>query len=119
MYISDPTVEIDERIEPKHRPMVRAPRHDDVARRILYWKMRYPAIPALLCKRDSEGAFKLSPVSIAGLTHMGVRFSKFAFVYFSLLFGWKPCPDSRGIISPKLLQFVASFSQKNPRAMGA
>ena len=111
-YISDPRVEINERIEPKHHPRVRAPKHGNVARRILYWERRYPTIPALLCKRDVKGAFKLRPVSIVGLAHMGLQFANYMILYPSLYFGWKPSPASWGIISSLLLQFVASFSPK-------
>ena len=70
-YISDPRVEINERIDPAAHPKVRVPKQANVIRRILYWKRRYPTIPVLLCKRDVKGAFKLLPISIRGLTHMG------------------------------------------------
>ena len=35
-YISDPRVEINERIDPKTHPRVRVPRHANVIRRVLY-----------------------------------------------------------------------------------
>ena len=117
-YISDPRVEINERCEPKLHPRVRVPQHGHVIRRVLYRKRRYPAIPVLLCKRDVKGAFKLLPVSIVGLAHMGVRFAEYMIVYLSLFFGWKPSPASWGIISSLLLQFVASFIPRDKYAMG-
>ena len=117
-YISDPRVEINERIEPKNHPMVRVPKHANVIRRIMYWKRRYPTIPVLLRKRDVEGAFKLSPASTRGLTHMGIQFSSYMVLYLSLYCGWGPSPASRGIISTLLLQFVSSFVPVRPRDMG-
>ena len=117
-YISDPMVAINERIEPKHRPRVGVPQHAHVIRRILYWKRRYPTIPVSLCKRDVKGALKLPPASIVGLARAGVRFARFAIVYPSLFFGWKPLPASRGVISSMLLRLVASFAPKHPSSMG-
>ena len=116
-YISDPWVEINERIEPKHHPRVRVPKHGNVIRMILYWKRRYPTIPILLCKRDVKGAFKLLPVSIVGLAHMGIQFANYTILYLSLYFGWKQSPASWGIISSLLLQFVASFAPSDPSCM--
>merc|ERR1712112_649847 len=49
-YISDPRVEINERIDPATHPRVRVPKHANVIRRVLYWKRRYPTIPVLLCR---------------------------------------------------------------------
>ena len=92
-YISDPRIEINERIDPATHPRVRVPKHANVIRMILYWKRRYPTIPALLCKRDAKGAFKLMPVSIRGLTHMGVQFSNYLILYLPLFFVWKPPPN--------------------------
>ena len=86
-YISDPRVEINERIDPWNHPKVRVPKHANVIRRIMYWKRRYPTIPVLLSKRNVEGAFKLFPVSVRGLTHMGLQFSNFMVLYLSLYFG--------------------------------
>ena len=117
-YISDPWVEINERIEPKHHPRVRAPQHGNVIRMILYWKRRYPTIPILLCKRDVKGAFKLLPASIAGLAHMGLQFANYTILYLRLYFGRKPSPASWGIISSILLKFAASFTPKDPSCMG-
>ena len=41
-YISDPMVEIDERIGPKTRHRLRVPKHANAIRRVLYWEGRYP-----------------------------------------------------------------------------
>ena len=71
-----------------------------------------------MCKRDVNGAFKLIPISIRGLAHMGLQFSEYMILYLSLYFGWKPSPASCGVISTLLLQFVASFTPSRPRDMG-
>ena len=117
-YISDPRVEIDERIGPTTHHRVRVPRHANLIIRVLYWKRRYPTLPVLLCKRDFKGAFKLLPIAIRGLTHMGIQFSEYMILYVSLYFGWEPSPASRGVISTLLLQFVASFVPSRPREVG-
>ena len=80
-YISDHMVDINERIEPKHHPMVRVPKRGDVIRRILYWGGIYPDIPVLFRTGDLKGAFKFLPVSIVGLTHMGQQFSNYMILY--------------------------------------
>ena len=51
-YISDPRSEANERIDNDRNPPCVIPRHQNVARRILYWKRRNPSIPILICKRD-------------------------------------------------------------------
>ena len=71
-----------------------------------------------MCKRDVKGAFKLIPVFIAGLTHMGCRFGKFLVAYLSTFFGWKPSPANWGEITTLLLQFVAAFGPAIPHQCG-
>ena len=75
--VSDPMVEINERIGPETHPRVRVPNHANVIRRAIYWKRRCPSIPVLLRKMDAMGAFKLLPVSVFGLPHMGRQFSHY------------------------------------------
>ena len=117
-YISDPMIEINERIDPKTHPRVRVPKHANVIGRIFYWKRRYPTIPVLLCKRDVEGAFKLLPSAVCALPHVGVRFAQYMIMYLSLYFGWKPSPASWGVISSLIMQFVASFTPLDMMSMG-
>lgn len=54
-YISDPRVEINPRIDTDRHPRCVAPRHQNVARRVLYRQRRYPGVEVLLCKRDVKG----------------------------------------------------------------
>lgn len=118
-YISDTRIAIYERIDPKTHPRVRAPKRAKVIRRILYWKRRYPTIPAMLRKRDINGAFKLLPMSIRRLTHVGLQFSNYTILYISLYFRWKPPPATRGVISSLLLQFVSPIRTFSTQRNGA
>ena len=93
-YISDPRLEVDTRITNDRHPKCVVPRHANVARRILYWDARYHGVPILMSKRDVKGAFELIPVSVKGLSYMGRRFAKFARMYLSLFFGWRPSPSN-------------------------
>ena len=72
-YISDPMLEVNERMCKFRHPKCVVPRHANVARRILFWHRRYPGVPVVISKRDAKGAFKLIPVSIKGLLYMGCR----------------------------------------------
>ena len=120
-YISDPMVAINGRIDPRNRASMRAPRHTNAIRRILYWKRRYRATPAVLCKRDVKGAFELTPVSIRGLPHMVVRYSKYVVIYRPLFCGWKlsAASDGGGVgISSLLMQYVSSFPPGDEHSLG-
>ena len=83
-YISDPRNEVNDRLENDRRPQCIIPRHQNVARRAMYWKRRYPAIPILISKRDFKGSFKLIPVSVRGLAYMGCRFAKYVAMYLAI-----------------------------------
>lgn len=54
-YISDPVVEVDERIGPRTHPDVRAPRHANATRRILYREGGYLTAP-FVCARGTRRA---------------------------------------------------------------
>ena len=112
-YISDPRLEVNERMCKYRHPKCVIPRHANVARRILFWQRRYPGVPVLIAKRDVKGAFKLIPVSIRGLWHMGCRVANFVCVYLALFFGWRPSPANWGIMASLLMQFVAAHSPAN------
>ena len=117
-YISDPRLEINSRIDTERHPRCIVPKHQNVARRVLYWQRRYPGIDILLCKRDVKGAFKLLPVAIAGLTHMGCRFASYIVTYLAMFFGWKPSPANWGVITSMLLQYVATFQPTDEHTCG-
>ena len=108
-YISDPRNEVNDRIDNDRHPQCIIPRHQNVARRALYWKRRYPTAPVLLCKRDVKGAFEIIPFSIDGLTYMGCRFAGLISMYLALFFGWRHSPANWGLISTLLMQYVAAF----------
>ena len=108
-YISDPRNEVNERIENDHHPQRIIPRHQNVTRRVLYWKRRYHTVPILICKRDANAAFKFIPVSIRGVAYMGCRFSGFLIMYIALFFGWRPSPANWGLIAKFLMQYVAAY----------
>ena len=109
-YISDPRLEINPRIDTDRHPRCIVPKHQHVARRVLYWQRRYPGIDVLLCKRDVEGAFKLIPVAVEGAPHIGCRFATYVVTYLSMFIGWKPSPANWGVVTTLLLQFVASYT---------
>lgn len=108
-YISDHMVKINPRIDTGRRPRCIAPRQKNIARRVPYWKRRYPGVEVLLCKRDVKGAFKLMLVAISGISHMGCRFANCIVAYLSLFLGWKAPPDNWGVVATAMLQFVSSF----------
>ena len=117
-YIRDPRNEAIERIDNDRRPKRTAPRHQNVARRALYWKRRYPALPILICKRDVDGAFKLIPVSTKCLAYMGCMFSVFIAIYLALFFGWRPSPANWGIVSTLMMQYVSAYRPRNEYSDG-
>ena len=117
-YISDPRLEVNERMCKLRHPKCVAPRHANVARRILFWQRRYPGVPVMISKRDVKGAFKLIPVSVKGLCYMGCRVANFVCVYLSLFFGWRPSPANWGIIASLLMQFIASHAPSNTWSEG-
>ena len=65
-------------------------------------------------KRDVSGAFKLIPIAISGLPHMGRRFGTYLVAYLALFFGWKASPANWGVAATLLLQFAASFKPSEP-----
>ena len=111
-YISDPRLEVNDRITNDRRPKCAVPRHANVARRILYWQMRYPEVPILISKRHAKGAFKLIPVSVKVLAYMGCRFAKFVRMYSALFFGRRPSPANWGITSTSLMQFISAHAPR-------
>ena len=112
-YISDPRNEVNDRLANERHPQRIIPRHQNVARRALYWKRRYPTIPILISKRDVKGAFKLVPVSVRGLAYMGCRFAHFVGMYLAMFFGWRCSPANWGVLSSLLMQYVAAFRPPN------
>ena len=112
-YIRDPRNEVNDRLANGRHPQCIIPRHQNVARRVLYWKRRYPTIPILISKRDAKGAFKLVPVSVRGLAYMGRRFAHFVAMYLAMFFGWRCSPANWGILSSLLMQYVAAFRPSN------
>ena len=111
--VSDPRNEFNERLENDRHPQRVIPRHQNVARRTLYWKRRYPSIPILISKRDVKGAPKLTPVSIRGLAYMGCRFSVYIGMYLAMFLGWRPSPANCGVISTLITQYVSAFRPSN------
>ena len=118
-YISDPRNEVNERIDNDNRPQCVIPRHQNVARMVLYWKLRYPTIPILIWKRDVKGAFKLIPISIRGLAYTGFRFSIYIAMYLALFFGWRPSPANWGLIATLLMQYVTAYRPQREFRDGA
>ena len=117
-YISDPRVAVNERVFGENRPTCVVPRHQHVARRLLMCKRRYPGIPVLVSKRDVKSAFKLVPISVCGLAHMGCRFANFIGIYLSLFFGWRPSPANWGVVATLVMQFIAAHRPAAPTRDG-
>lgn len=62
-YISDPRNEANDRIDNDRRAQyISFLDTKNVARRVIYWKRRYPSIPILIRKRIEISAFKLTPL---------------------------------------------------------
>lgn len=79
-----------------HPPALQ-PRHSELARVLLWWASRYPALPILLSKKDVAEAFKWIPVSDddvrlfaadLGGKDFGHPGSTIVLVYNVLTFGW-------------------------------
>lgn len=85
-YISGPRVEINPRIDTDRHPRRIVPKQQNVARAVLYSQRRYHGVDVLLRKRDVEGAFKLIPAALSGLSYMGCIFSQFLATYLSMFF---------------------------------
>ena len=113
-HISDPRLEINERVTGDNRPACVIPRHQNIARRLLYFKRRYPGITLLVSKRDVKSAFKLVPVSVRGYAYMGYRFANYVGIYLALFFGWRPSPANWGVISTLAMQHVAAHRPASP-----
>ena len=95
-HISDPRLEINERVDEENRPACVIPRPRNIARRLMYFKRRYPGIPLLISKRDVKSASKLVPVSVRGYAYMGYRFAHYVGIYLALFSGWRPSPVNWG-----------------------
>ena len=83
-----------------HPPALQ-PRHSELARLLLWWASRYPALPILLSKKDVAEAFKWIPVSDddvrlfaadLGGKDFGHPGSTIVLVYNVLTFGWRGAP---------------------------
>ena len=74
--------------------------------------------PGHAVQEGRQRASKLLPLSARGRPHMGIRFRNYMVLYLLHYFGWKPSPESGGIISSIILQFISPFAPSNPRNMG-
>ena len=113
-YISFRSLEINERVASDYHPSCVIPRHRNIARRMLYFKRRCPVIPLSVANRDVKSAFKLTPVSVCGLAHMGYRFANFFGIYLALFLGSRPSPSKWGAISTLAMQHVAAHRPAAP-----
>ena len=84
----------------RHPPALQ-PRHDEVARLIVWWQLRYPNTPILLSKKDVSDAFKWIPIRkedtrlfAADLPggEFGAPGKCITVMYNSLTFGWTGAP---------------------------
>ncbi|CAL1147366.1 unnamed protein product [Cladocopium goreaui] len=83
----------------RHPPALQ-PRHQEVARAILWWKLRYPRIRILLSKKDVSEAFKWIPVRLEDsklfAADLPAEYSNtqegITIVYGFLTFGWCGAP---------------------------
>ena len=112
--ISAPRLEINERVTGENHPRRIIPRHQIIARRLLYFKRRYPGIPLLISKRGVKSAFKLVPVSVCGYPYVGYRFGQYVGIYLALFFGWMPSAANWGVISTLAMQHVAAYRPAHP-----
>ena len=91
-----------------NHPSFVIPRRQNVDRRLLYCKRRYPVAPVLISKRDVESAFKLAPIAVCGLAYMGCRFAHFSgFIFLSSSGGGRRRPIG-GATSTLAMQYIAA-----------
>ena len=84
----------------QHPPALQ-PRHDEVAKLILWWQLRFPGIDILISKKDVSDAFKWIPIRgsdtrlfAADLPghEFGAHGKTITVIYNSLTFGWCGAP---------------------------
>lgn len=84
----------------RHPPALQ-PRHDEVAKLILWWQLRYPGMDVLLAKKDVAEAFKWVPVRSSDTrlfaadlpgSEFGASGKTITVMYNSLTFGWTGAP---------------------------
>ena len=92
--IFGPRVEVNARITNERSPNCAVPKHSALARRILYWEVRYPGIPILISKLGVKVAFKLIPVSAKCRAYMGCRFANYLRMCLAQCAGWRPSPGN-------------------------
>ena len=81
-------------------PPALQPRHNEVARAILWWKLRLPGVPILLSKKDVSDAFKWVPVRLEDSKFFASdlpgsyteRSCDTTLVYGFMTFGWRGAP---------------------------
>eukprot|EP00435_Cladocopium_sp_Y103_P035201 s1779_g9.t1 len=92
---------INEFCDKNRHPPALQPKHDEVARLIVWWKARYPNTPILMSKKDVSDAFKWIPVRsedtrlfAADLPggEFGAPGKSITVLYNSLTFGWTGAP---------------------------
>eukprot|EP00438_Fugacium_kawagutii_P035674 Skav231659 [mRNA] locus=scaffold823:44885:57127:- [translate_table: standard] len=84
----------------RHPPALQ-PKHDEVARLIVWWQTRFPNTPILLSKKDVSDAFKWVPVRCEDTRlfaadlpggEFGAQGKNITVLYNSLTFGWTGAP---------------------------
>jgi hypothetical protein len=107
-------------------PPAGQPKHQEVAREILWWKVRAPRIPVLLAKRDVKAAFKLlwlRPEDSALMSiellgrHVGLDHDV-AVLYRCMNFGWSGAPGEWMAWAWGLKQFTESCAPPDPGTQG-
>ena len=92
---------INEFCDKSRHPPALQPKHDEVARLIVWWQTRYPNTPILMSKKDVSDAFKWIPVRgkdtrlfAADLPggEFGAPGRNITVLYNSLTFGWTGAP---------------------------
>ncbi len=97
--IWDATVPNEDCPKEDHPPAFQ-PRHADLARVILFWKMRFPRLRVLLSKKDIRAAFKLLWLALQDMFIFAADFPGEQFgaeglitaLYVCLTFGWSGSP---------------------------
>eukprot|EP00438_Fugacium_kawagutii_P005702 Skav227832 [mRNA] locus=scaffold948:391182:404479:+ [translate_table: standard] len=92
---------INEFCDKSRHPPALQPKHDEVARLIVWWQTRFPNTPILLSKKDVSDAFKWVPVRCEDTRlfaadlpggEFGAHGKNITVLYNSLTFGWTGAP---------------------------
>lgn len=107
----------------ENHPPALQPKHAEMARTILWWKLRYPHTKVLLSKKDISDAFKWVPVRLEDTRLFAADMPGHAFglatpvtvIYNTLTFGWCGAPGEFMLYAWLAKLAHASYAPTSPQ----